>query len=817
MTENFTSYVETDPNSHITVTSSSKIDFSSLPRNEDAYVYKDFGANFFSGNIELLFEVSLASGDNFCHFNITWANAVDDISGIDTANGDALNVLLYKNNSTTAGIQVRELDAGTFYNGTAYVSLSLSTTYYCKFVRDDNAGTYGTIYLYTYTDSARTNLIDTQSVALHTSKKDFRYFYALQTNNSGHTNQGTGFFQNFDGTVGFPTTYSYSAAGGFVLGGSAAYSTEGGVAYGSYTYNPSGGIIFGGEAVFIRETVITASGGVIFGGSADVKFPNYTYFPEGGFVFGGSADVVQWNVQVFSHTGSGGFVIGGTAPVNDHRALYSYTAQGGFIFGGEARVISSALVKILAIGHSIVKGSGDTDETRPFSENYTHIPEGGWNLHYGEFGDRLFDFIAPRWGSHDNTLYDPYWPWTSPSTSTDGSGGWVVRAVDFIPNRQIQVWNEAWSGCIALDYDPSGSNNIGAIFSRVSEPLPSDLKYAVYAMMANETTSKALWKAQTERIVLNLRGRGIETILVKDFYNGSTDHTARYNDYSAAIDELITTYGLPPALDLYTPSYADFTGSKVFYTGDNVHPNVNGHIWLASMLTNYLIQNGIINPRPYAMELFWGVFNSGTGVIRSAPFVKAWIRRRSDGYLYDFNSESFKASGWGLAYTNLCELDSVNLRGYYSRWVRIKDWQEGEYDIIYRHDTTPYANEVQTVYVKGDIVFEAYVSNNIAGTWTDTEKRQIRHRIGIDGYVDTPALRTPNLGYAQEADYTSTRAAKLDNLDAAMTTRLATASYTAPDNAGIAAIQAETITHPTLNEMEASEPLTNGEKRIYTE
>jgi len=43
-----------------------------------------------------------------------------------------------------------------------------------------------------------------------------------------------------------------------------------------------------------------------------------------------------------------------------------------------------------------------------------------------------------------------------------------------------------------------------------------------------------------------------------------------------------------------------------------------------------------------------------------------------------------------------------------------------------------------------------------------------------------------------DTTWTDARAAKLDNLDAAITTRLAAADYTAPDNAGIAAIQAQT-------------------------
>lgn len=67
----------------------------------------------------------------------------------------------------------------------------------------------------------------------------------------------------------------------------------------------------------------------------------------------------------------------------------------------------------------------------------------------------------------------------------------------------------------------------------------------------------------------------------------------------------------------------------------------------------------------------------------------------------------------------------------------------------------------------------ATVSDLGAGStdWTSTEKEHIRYRLGVDGTATAPSTNTPNLGYAKESDYTATRAAKLDNLDTAITTR----------------------------------------------
>lgn len=194
--EDFTLYTEVDPSSHITVTSSSKIDVAGLSRNEDAYVYKDFGVDNFAGDFNFNFEIQIDSGDNNCNiFTCVLANAIDDFLGIIAASGSAVGVLLSKDTASTAYIQLRESDSGTLYYGSAYW-ISLATTYYCTLVRDESVGTYGTLYLYTYTDADRTTLVDTQSITLSTSKKDYRYLYAVQSYNSGHALGATGFVEN---------------------------------------------------------------------------------------------------------------------------------------------------------------------------------------------------------------------------------------------------------------------------------------------------------------------------------------------------------------------------------------------------------------------------------------------------------------------------------------------------------------------------------------------------------------------------------------------------------------------------------------------
>jgi len=62
--EDFTTYTEEDPNSHITK-NSSRVTFSNLTRPESAYVYKDFGSGYFSGDFEFKLDVRYTT----CGFN----------------------------------------------------------------------------------------------------------------------------------------------------------------------------------------------------------------------------------------------------------------------------------------------------------------------------------------------------------------------------------------------------------------------------------------------------------------------------------------------------------------------------------------------------------------------------------------------------------------------------------------------------------------------------------------------------------------------------------------------------------------------------
>lgn len=195
-TEDLTTYTEVDPNSHITVITT-RSTFANLDRNEDAYVYDDKGVGHFDGDYEHLIDVYLDSSDVDAHV-IVWglANLVDDARGIDDAGGDE-HLVRFTRSHAGYWLRMDEMYAGTEYAGSAY-GISLDTTYYLKIKRDESVGTYGTLYLYIYSDAARTNLLATQTLTLH-EKEDFRYIYVTQALNTNNTPYRTsGYSENLD-------------------------------------------------------------------------------------------------------------------------------------------------------------------------------------------------------------------------------------------------------------------------------------------------------------------------------------------------------------------------------------------------------------------------------------------------------------------------------------------------------------------------------------------------------------------------------------------------------------------------------------------
>ncbi|KKM14949.1 hypothetical protein LCGC14_1700980 [marine sediment metagenome] len=187
---------EVDPNGRIAPTTR-RVTWTSLTRNEDAYYYDDKGAAFFSADFVHFLTINITTAAASCEGG-TWAltNDLDDLRGLKTNNKDAL-FLYFIHTGGNLKLQINELDGGTSYAGTAY-NATAGTVYYVSIERDESVGTYGTLYLYLFSDEARTTLVNSQSIALHTSKKDFQYVHVVQTWNAGTSHASSGYSENLD-------------------------------------------------------------------------------------------------------------------------------------------------------------------------------------------------------------------------------------------------------------------------------------------------------------------------------------------------------------------------------------------------------------------------------------------------------------------------------------------------------------------------------------------------------------------------------------------------------------------------------------------
>lgn len=196
--QDFTTYTETDPNGRITV-SSSRITWAGLTRNEDAYVYDDKGVNHFDGDFEHLLTFFQDTGWDNNAVVVTWAiaNDIDDYKGLIDNLKDSLT--LYNQPSVVVNrLNLVELDGGTTYTDQFSVSRTATWLLYLKIKRDESVGSFGQIQCFIYSDSGRTNLLDTLSLTLHTSKKDFRYIYGVQSFNTASALAGNGYTENLD-------------------------------------------------------------------------------------------------------------------------------------------------------------------------------------------------------------------------------------------------------------------------------------------------------------------------------------------------------------------------------------------------------------------------------------------------------------------------------------------------------------------------------------------------------------------------------------------------------------------------------------------
>lgn len=187
-----------------------------------------------------------------------------------------------------------------------------------------------------------------------------------------------------------------------------------------------------------------------------------------------------------------------------------------------------------------------------------------------------------------------------------------------------------------------------------------------------------------------------------------------------------------------------------------------------------------------------GDFKAGTSVFYAANF------HNDTGTLEDPTSPEAQIRNSGGTWSALTAPAKQNSKtGHYGGTVDTTGFAVGQH-VIRMAGTVATAKVVVTEFcfsVVANIESDTYsrlgspagasVSADIAGIQTDTN--DIQTQVGTAG-----------------AGLTGIGDTRLANLDTTISSRLATASYTAPDNAGITSILAESQSHPTLAEIEAT-------------
>ena len=163
MLEKLTTYTEVDGSNRLTV-SDSEILVTNLSRKETAYVYKDFGANFFD-KLDIRFNFRITSADvNGVFCGPCLSNVVNAQLNLGT---NAINTQIFRTSlDFRFTLEVMGVES-------QHITISLNTTYYCKIERDAG-GSAVTASL--YTDESMTTLHASVSCSCPTATK-WRYFY----------------------------------------------------------------------------------------------------------------------------------------------------------------------------------------------------------------------------------------------------------------------------------------------------------------------------------------------------------------------------------------------------------------------------------------------------------------------------------------------------------------------------------------------------------------------------------------------------------------------------------------------------------------
>lgn len=353
--KDFTTATETDPNGRYVVTAS-KIAVTDLQSDEDAYVYWDEGVGHFDGDWEWLVDVTVDSYfTNNGRMYVGMANVVDDVVNC----SDWQGLGLWERSATHRAVAY-ERDGGTAYEDYDEV-LTDGVKFYFEVERDEAVGTYGTLYVRVYSDSGRSSLVSTASVTLHSSKKDFRYSYGVQSQDISSSNRIFGDIENLDlqeasgamdGSASLSVASSPTLAGSGTLAGSTAASL-------SASATPqAAGSLGGATSISFSGTAAAVGSGSLDG----VAALTITSTP----LLGAAASIAGSTAVTFTELAS----LGGVGALGGAPAI-SFSVAGDLKAAGDGAMEGAASLSIVAsavavgpgelIGAAVLSVSGSAD------------------------------------------------------------------------------------------------------------------------------------------------------------------------------------------------------------------------------------------------------------------------------------------------------------------------------------------------------------------------------------------------------------------------------------------------------------------------
>jgi len=184
---------ETDPYGRMSFPTDYKIQFTALDRDEDCYIWKNGGAGD-SYTTDRGFTHQLNVNCSAFNINIAkpgvavWAlsNSDDDLKDSYTNSEDLLFLWFQGQVSGDLTMELYETNSGGAFVTDESSALSLNTDYYVTVDVQTSVGAYGTLRARIYSDSDRTTLVDTLTIAL---QKDYGFQYVGA---SGYNYDGTG-------------------------------------------------------------------------------------------------------------------------------------------------------------------------------------------------------------------------------------------------------------------------------------------------------------------------------------------------------------------------------------------------------------------------------------------------------------------------------------------------------------------------------------------------------------------------------------------------------------------------------------------------